>query len=897
MRRIFTLSTAFLLAFVLSFASIYAKSDDKNTQSSSNIPNSYQLYAVVIEKGEVASAKQEAKANATEEEEGDILSNKQIRIINLGPIVNTEYYDASPTISPDGKTLFFVSNRIGSTKNSKGDRTQDFWAAKKNDRLDTIFFQPYNIDPKNNQGTELGVNTIRNEGAASLSGDKQTLYFTGCNRPDGLGDCDIYKTTIEGDVWGKPVNIRVVNSKYFDSQPSITVDGKTLFFTSTRPGPNSTGDNTLDNMDIWYSDYDMDADEWTVPKNLEAVNTKGQDITPFIAADNQTLFFASDGLKPNYGGTDFYVAKFNTTTNKWGTARNLGKPINTDLNERYITMPASGDILYFSSDRKDLRGFQGDLDIFMAFVPTFFKTKIVKVQVVDECSGINIPATITQFNPITKKSFIDSVNSEKKWTELIIDNTHYGNPKDSIPFINMDVLAENPKYGKANKMVRIERPGVTQKSEEAGSVEDEIKVTITLGQRPVLGTEIAEASYVTKYKDQKPEIANFRGLVMEKVQTWTLYPLLNYVFFDLGKSELPSRYVLFNSPDQTKNFTDTTIAEGTLNKYYNILNIYGFRMTKYPEEKIEIIGCNDDINAEEKAAGVSEGRAKFVYNYLKNIWNIEENRMKIVVKKKPDRPDDKSDKELGPINNRRVEIINNNWNLRMPIFDKDPKTFPQPEQMNWTMKNGIEDEIIESRRIEINRGNKVWKVLKNVGITDAKFEWDWTNDDSEYPKDEVPYTATLVIRTKSGAECKSDPINVPVMQASTEKQKIDNNKDSTQERYSLILFPFDSYEAGPLNDRILKEFVIPRCFPVSEIEVVGHTDIIGLADHNKKLSENRATTVYNGITKATTGKVGKINKQGVGEDEPLYNNDLPECRYYNRTVQMIIKTPVSFFQK
>jgi outer membrane protein OmpA-like peptidoglycan-associated protein/Tol biopolymer transport system component len=896
MRRIRTVSAMFLFALLFSFSNLIALENENTIKSLKCISNDYHLYAYVIETAKDASSQQDAKSTA-KEDEGDILSNKQIRIINLGPVVNTEYYDAAPTVSPDGKTLYFVSKRKGSVENSDG-TTQDFWAARKNDRLDTIFQKPYNIDPTSLWGKELGVNTVRNEGAASLSGDKQTLYFTGCNRPDGLGRCDIYKTTIEGDKWGKPINLRAVNTKHEDTQPSITVDGKRLYFASTRPGPNSDGeDSNPDNLDIWYSDLDSDTDEWTVPKNLTEVNSKGIDWTPFIAADGEHFYFASNGWKPNYGGTDFYSSVWDPDTKKFTTPRNLGRPINTELDERYITMPAFGGIIYFSSDRKDLPGYQGNLDIFMAFVPTFFKTKIVKVQVIDECSGINIPATITMKNNKTKKTFLDSVSLDKKWAELVIDNTHYGDSKDSTPFINMDILAENPKYDKSPaKIVRIDRPGKTSKSEEAGSVEDEIKVTITLAQRPVLATEIDEAAYVSKYKDQRPEIANFRGLVMEKVQTWTLYPLLNYVFFDLGKTELPSRYVLFNSPEQTKNFTDTTIAEGTLNKYYNILNIFGFRMNRFPDEKIEIVGCNDDINAEEKAPGVSENRAKFVFNYLKNIWNISENRMKLTIRKKPDRPDDKSDKEFGPINNRRVEIRNDSWNIRQPIFDKDPKTFPQPEQMNYTMKNGIEDELIESRRIEIYRGDKLWKTLKKVGITDPKTTWDWTNDDSEYPKDEVPYTATLVIRTKSGAECKSNPVVTPVMQASTEKQKIDNDKDSTKEIYSLILFPFDSYDAGPLNDRILKDYVIPRCFPVSEIEVVGHTDVIGLADHNKKLSDNRSNTVYNGILKATGSKVGKISKRGVGEDEPLYDNSLPECRYYNRTVQMIIKTPVSYFK-
>jgi outer membrane protein OmpA-like peptidoglycan-associated protein len=141
---------------------------------------------------------------------------------------------------------------------------------------------------------------------------------------------------------------------------------------------------------------------------------------------------------------------------------------------------------------------------------------------------------------------------------------------------------------------------------------------------------------------------------------------------------------------------------------------------------------------------------------------------------------------------------------------------------------------------------------------------------------------------------------IPVMQVTTEQKKVDiqkGAKDSTIERYSLILFPFDRSDAGPINERIMREYVYNRVLPTSYVEVVGHTDVVGLYEHNQALSERRATTVYNGIMQQTKGKVGYINKRGVGEDEPLYDNSLPEGRFYNRTVQVIIKTPVESWEQ
>ncbi len=872
------------------YAEDYVKIGDKNNLEISLEDESPYLFAAVIESA--SESKQDESSN-----QGIIGGERKsrIRIINLGPIVNHSDVDYAPTISADGKTLFYVSNRPGSKLTPDGKLSHDFWASKKNHRLDTVFFTPYNIDTTTALGM-LGVNTELHEGAASIAADKQTLYFTGCNRPDGFGDCDIYRTTIEGDKWGRPVNLgRNVNGKNFDSQPTIAPDQSRVYFVSTREGPNSNGDNLLDNADIWYSDWDPDLEEWKPAKNLEAINTKGRDVSPFIAADNVTLFFASDGYSGGIGGLDFYVTRFDPETNKWSKPENLGEPINTSRDEQFITLPASGDIIYFSSRRNDLPGYQGNLELFMAFVPTFFQTVLVKGTVVDECSEEFIPANITIRNPITGRVEHDSLTLDKTEFQIIISNPDYGDPKDSLKAVTLEISAENPKYGKTMKAVRVDKPEKIEDPGKAGQVAFEYEVKLTLGQRPVIGSEIDEADYIRRTKDRDPSVASYRGLVMEQVQTWDLYPLLNYVFFDKGSSQMEERYKLFTEPSEIEYFTDTTIAGGTLDKYYHILNIYGFRLKQFPNTKIEIVGCNDGTNPEEKRPGLSKERADNVFKYLKNIWGIDEKRMKLTYKNKPDVVSNLKD-SLGIQENWRVEIRSNDWEIMKPVFDKDPKTFPQPERMNYTLKNGIEDIIVAKRRVEIKRGDKMWKVLDDVGIIDPKKQWNWQDEMGKYPKDEVSYTAQLIVTTKSGAECKSDPITIPVMQVTTEKKEVAKIADSTLETYNLILFPFDRSDTGPINERIMRDYVYGRILPQSVVQVIGHTDVVGMYDHNKGLSERRSNTVHTGIDKTTKGKYASLDKKGVGEDEPLYTNDLPEGRFYNRTVQVIIRTPLEAWE-
>jgi outer membrane protein OmpA-like peptidoglycan-associated protein len=893
------LTTIFAILFVLSLyccSHLYAEpnANQDSKAKSENLAvkdNGLYLYKAVLEsppaEGSGSGIQQDDKKPAG----ADIFDRRRIRIINLGPVINHKGVDYAPTISADGKTLFYVSNRPGSKLNSDDKPSHDFWAAKKNDRLDSVFFTPYNIDTTTIYGL-VGVNTPLNEGAASIAADKQSLYFTGCNRPDGLGDCDIYKTTIEGDKWSRPTNLgKNVNSKNFDSQPSIAPDQSRIYFVSTREGPNSDGENEIINFDIWYCDWDAELEEWKPAQNLKEINTKGQDASPFIAADNSTLFFASDGHKPNYGGLDFYVTRYDRDTKTWSTPENLEPPINTPEDDYFITLPASGDIIYFSSRRTDLPGFQGDLDVFMAYVPSFFRTSIVKGTVVDECSGEFIPSTITIRNPVTGRVEHDSLTFNKQEFQIIISNPDYGEIKDSIKFVTLEITAENPKYGKTMKAQRVDKPAKTIDPEELKKVAFEYYVKLTLGQMPVLGTEIDEATYVKNNKDVNPELASYRGLVMEEFKTWEIYPLLNYVFFDLGSSKIPDRYILFSNPSETPAFNDTSIAGGTLDKYYHLLNIYGFRLNQHPEENLEIVGCNDGKTPEEKKPNLSKERAQNVYDYLKNVWNISEKRMKLTVRNEPQVVSNPKD-SLGITENRRVELWCKEWEVVKPVFNKDPKTFPQPETMTFTMQNGIEDAIIAKRRIEIKRGEQMWKVLPDVGITDEKKPWDWRSEQGKYPKDEVPYTAQLIVTTKSGAECKSPPINIPVMQVTTEKKKVDVKGDSTLEIYSLILFPFDRADAGPLNERIMRDYVYERILPTSVVEVIGHTDVVGMYDHNKALSDRRSTTVFNGINQKTKSKYAKLDRRGVGEDEPLYDNALPECRFYNRTVQVRIKTPV-----
>lgn len=856
---------------------------------------------------EVADAKyymMAATIEAQDDNNGGIMSNSSIRIINLGPVVNHENLDYAPTISADGKTLFYVSNREGSVLNDDDDPSHDFWYVKKENYLDTVFFEPVNIDPNPTDAEDRvgGVNTIKNEGAASIAADRQSLYFTGCNRPDGLGSCDIYRTTIEGEKWSKPFNLgRSVNSANFDSQPSITADQSRLYFVSTRKGPNSDGENISENFDIWYSDYDFDLEEWGPAKNLEQINTKGQDVSPFIGADGVTLFFASDGHKPNFGGKDFYVTRLNPGDDSWTQPENIGEPINTKEDEQFISLPATGDVIYFSSTRDDLDGYQGNLDIFMAFVPSFFQAVQLTGHVVDDCSGQDVPAKITIRNPVTGKVHEKVVTlDETKW-ELIIGNDAYGDASNPADYVDFEITAYSEVYGEQTKVQRVERPTETSDASQEGEVALEYDVEIRVGAPPVLSAVIEEGEYLKQYRSQIPELADFNVLVMKEVVTYDLYPLLNYVFFDKGATDISDKYLLFDESTMAfkSSFTDTTIEGGTMDKYYNILNIFGFRLNEFPDTKITITGCNDGTTPEEKnkKETLSKDRATNVYNYLKDVWGISEDRMTLEWRNLPKNNAKPSDEEHHE-ENRRVELVSESWDIMKPVFEVQKKLYPQPESMEWVMTNGLQDELIDSKRIEISRAGQQWNLFEGIAVDENSYNWDWRNMDRRLPgaNDTDAFTAKLVITTKAGTECESEPVTIPVFFASSSDRRIQASEQYTDEKYSLVLFPFNSYAAGPLNDRIMKDYVYGRVFASSNVQVMGHTDRTGTAAGNEKLSKNRANTIYKGINAKTKKKYASLTSDGVGEEDPLYTNDTPEGRMYNRTVQVMIQTPLSEFE-
>jgi outer membrane protein OmpA-like peptidoglycan-associated protein len=252
--------------------------------------------------------------------------------VSLGDSVNSDFNDYSPSITADGNVLMFTREiETGGNQFFRGRRQEDFYVSYR--LKDGSWTKARDAGPP--------LNTPGNEGAQTIGAGGQYMFFTACDRPDGLGRCDIYFSVNDGRRWTEPYNIGPpVNSPYWESQPSISADGKTLFFISNRPGGSGR-------LDIWISEVGPDG-RWQEPYNAgDVINTSGDEVTPFIHFDGKTLYFSSDG-RPNMGGFDIYMAR-KMDDGKWSAPENIGYPINTYADEMGLVIESNGFTAYFSS--------------------------------------------------------------------------------------------------------------------------------------------------------------------------------------------------------------------------------------------------------------------------------------------------------------------------------------------------------------------------------------------------------------------------------------------------------------------------------------------------------------------------------------------------------------------
>lgn len=310
---------------------------------------------------------------------------------NLGDSVNSRFSEYFPVMTVDQSMLIYT--RKGEALN------EDF------------FSSTYNGAQWTTSSPLAGnLNTRYNEGAQTISQDGKTLFFTGCDKKEGYGSCDIYISYLNEQEWSKPANLGAsVNTEHWESQPSLSPDQQTLYFSSSR-GEGYGG------TDLYYSQL-LPNGTWSKPVNMGPdFNTPGNESSPFIHADNETFYFASNGL-PGYGETDLFICR-RQKDGKWGKPENLGYPINTIDDEGTLFISADGKTGFFASDGMDSRG---GLDLFTFDLPEYarpLKTLWIKGKVFDKRTHRGVPSMV-ELKDLERNKTICKIQTNEDGSYLI----------------------------------------------------------------------------------------------------------------------------------------------------------------------------------------------------------------------------------------------------------------------------------------------------------------------------------------------------------------------------------------------------------------------------------------------------------------------------------------------
>ena len=296
---------------------------------------------------------------------------QKFELIGLSRMINTQYHDSAPVVSPDGKTLYFTVN--DHPANTKGKGSQDIWFSEVGQ--DGFWTQALHMpEPLNrNQFNQV----------LSVSPDGNTLLVRGGNTKDGLGFSLCHR--VNGQ-WQKPAAqhidgfAKMCKGRFNGAFLALDASALLLYFNETEGAAYS---------DLYIS-FPSGTNRWSQPQLITSLNTRQDEFGPYLAPDNKTMFFASN--RPGgFGGMDIYkTIRKDNSWQKWSKPENIGAPINTSGFDAYYAV-GNSDTLVFTT-RAHMSADGGHLDIYTLRRVIEIKPKILLAgRVVDERTGEAIP--------------------------------------------------------------------------------------------------------------------------------------------------------------------------------------------------------------------------------------------------------------------------------------------------------------------------------------------------------------------------------------------------------------------------------------------------------------------------------------------------------------------------
>ncbi len=538
--------------------------------------------------------------------------------------ISTEKDEYLPFISPDNEKAFF-------TRKAKVQQAGSAWEVSKEKEM--FCFSERGSDGKFPEGEPMPTppfNTHFNEGGASVTIDNKHLYYT-VVEPNG--NYDIYFTDLISGAWTEPKSIgaNVNSADSWDSQPSISADGKTLYFASNRP-------KGFGGVDIWKTEKDATG-QWSAPINVgPKINSAGDEKSPFLHWDSKTLYFSSGDNETgftkhmNLGGFDIFYSKMDSTGN-WMSPKNIGYPINTEGNDVGFFVSSDGKNGYFASnDSKKTKGKSvGGYDLYYFELPKNARPDeivIIKGTVTSD-DGKQVIADVELKDAVTNKitkavvdaetgEYAVAANVQKKHDQLLIVK------KDGNAF--------------SSQLISLK---------DSASDEDEATATAPASTTNTVSTSTTNPSptnnnTTSAVKTNKKESENKNAnpiaknrvikvdMKTDSVKVGKPYTL-NNIYFDQNRADL---------------FEESKIV---LKEFANYLK----ENTKIV---IEIHGHTDDAGSPNDNQNLSTDRAFTVFEYLRSLGV---NKKQISAHKGfgESKPVATNDTEEGKAKNRRTEFL------------------------------------------------------------------------------------------------------------------------------------------------------------------------------------------------------------------------------------------------
>ena len=412
-------------------------------------------------------------------------------LVNLGPNVNTRYVDTHPVISPDGRTLYFA--RQDMPENVGGGRDpQDVYYSTLVSGRNKTWSKAKNI------GGPINTPDDPN-GLASVSANGQSAIVINIYNRDGTIDpqgCSLSKRTRMG--WSPPVKQDIRGFANLDKEHVdffLATSGKALLMAVERT-------DGLGGQDLFVSFPVAETpNTWTKPQSLgRNVNTDKSDFAPFLAADEKTLYFASEG-RGGYGKSDiFYSKRLDDTWTNWSTPRNLGPVVNSPDFDAYYTISAAGQDAYLVSSRN---GIGNSKDIFRISLAPAFQPEVVTLvtgRVLDVNTRKPIRAIIHYENLLTGEEIgvTETDPVDGSYTIVLPSGVQYGMRAEAKGY-----LAENANLD------------VTTKEKYSEQKEDLYLVPFNVGQTVKLNNIFFQQSKYYLTTSSYPELTRLIRIMKE----------------------------------------------------------------------------------------------------------------------------------------------------------------------------------------------------------------------------------------------------------------------------------------------------------------------------------------------------------------------------------------------